>query len=180
MKFVISMAAAAITTVFAALPALAQSVAQAAPAPAALEKSMDPSTGKWTTKAGDPIYDIKADGVVDWFTYSGFRRYHSECHVCHGPEGQGSTYAPNLTDSLKTMDYPTFVGIVASGQQNVRYQGNSIMPALGDNKNVMCYMDDMYIYLKALSDEALPRGKPKGRIDKTKEQGKFEDTCLAG
>lgn len=178
MKFAISAALAA-ATVFAALPAQAQSAAQAAPAPAAVEKSMD-SSGKWMTKAGDPIYDVKADGTVDWFTYSGFRRYHSECHVCHGPEGQGSTYAPNLTDSLKTMDYATFVGIVASGQQNVRYQGNSIMPALGDNKNVMCYLDDMYVYLKALSDEAMPRGKPKGRVDKTKEQGKVEDTCLAG
>ncbi|MBX9925134.1 MAG: c-type cytochrome, methanol metabolism-related [Hyphomicrobiaceae bacterium] len=177
MKFALSAAVAALVAVTLAIPAQAQSAAQAAPA---VEKSADAATGKWMTKAGDPIYDIQADGTVDWFTYSGFRRYHSECHVCHGPEGQGSTYAPNLTDSLKTMDYANFARIVASGQQNVRFQGNSIMPALGDNKNVMCYLDDMYVYLKALSDNAMPRGKPKGRVDKTKEQGKYEEACLAG
>jgi hypothetical protein len=69
---------------------------------------------------------------------------------------------------------------VASGQQNVRFQGNSVMPALGDNKNVMCYLDDMYIYLKALSDGAIPNGRPKARVDKTKPQNDFENACLAG
>jgi methanol metabolism-related c-type cytochrome len=178
MRLALSVTLAAVIAVAAALPASAQTAAKAAPAPV-VEKTQSPE-GKWTTKAGDPIYNIEPDGNVDWFTWSGFRRYHSECHVCHGPEGAGSTYAPALTDSVKTMDYATFVGIVASGQQNVRYQGNSIMPALGDNKNVMCYIDDMYVYLKALSDGAIPPGKPKGRVDKTKLQGAFEDTCLGG
>jgi len=178
MRLALSVTLAAVIAVAAALPSSAQTAAQAAPAPAG-EKAKS-AEGKWMTKAGDPTYSIEPDGNVDWFTSSGFRRYHSECHVCHGPEGAGSTYAPALTDSVKTMDYATFVGIVASGQQNVRYQGNSIMPALGDNKNVMCYLDDMYIYIKALSDGAIPRGKPKGRVDKTKEQGKIEDACLAG
>ncbi len=61
------------------------------------------------------LYNIAADGKVDWYTYSGFRRYHSECHVCHGPEGEGSTYAPGLVETLKTMKYPDFMNIVASG-----------------------------------------------------------------
>jgi methanol metabolism-related c-type cytochrome len=176
MKLALSAALAAMLLTAVALPASAQTAAAAAPA---VEKSMTPE-GKWMTKAGDPIYNVEADGIVDWFTYSGFRRYHSECHVCHGPEGAGSTYAPALTDSLKTMDYAKFAQIVASGQQNIRFQNNSIMPALGDNKNVMCYLDDMYVYLKALSDGAIPRGKPKGRVDKTKVQGEFENSCLAG
>jgi len=30
--------------------------------------------GKYFDKAGDPTYKIGADGTVDWFTYSGFRR----------------------------------------------------------------------------------------------------------
>lgn len=175
MKFFAPAVVAAALALSLTAPAAAQT-AQAAPS---VQKSID-ANGKWTTKDGDPIYKIEGDGTVDWFTYSGFRRYHSECHVCHGPEGAGSTYAPALTESLKTMDYATFARIVASGQQNVRFQGNSIMPALGDNKNVMCYLDDMYVYLKALSDGAISRGKPKGRVDKTKEQGKFEDACLAG
>ena len=149
------------------------------PAPPAAEKAMG-SEGKWTLKDGSPTYNIQADGTMDWFTYSGFRRYHSECHVCHGPEAQGSTYAPALVDSLKTIDYPTFLGVVASGQQNVRFQTNSIMPALGDNKNVMCYIDDIYVYIKALSDGAIPRGRPGNRVDKTAEQGANEKACIGG
>lgn len=136
--------------------------------------------GKWMLKDGSPTYNILADGTMDWFTYSGFRRYHSECHVCHGPEAQGSTYAPALVESLKTMEYSAFLGIVASGQQNVRFQGNSVMPALGDNKNVMCYIDDIYIYIKALSDNAIPRGRPAGRVDKTAAQGENEKGCIGG
>ena len=31
---------------------------------------------------------------------------------CHGPDGQGSSFAPNLTDSLKQMDYYAFTGVV--------------------------------------------------------------------
>ena len=41
--------------------------------------------GKYADKDGNPTYKISPDGVVDWYTYSGFRRYHSDCHVCHGP-----------------------------------------------------------------------------------------------
>ena len=41
------------------------------------------------------------DGKVDFGTYNGFRRYHSHCHVCHGPDGLGSSYGPALTESLK-------------------------------------------------------------------------------
>ena len=46
-------------------------------------------------------YAVKDDGTVDWYTYNGYRRYHSECHVCHGPDGLGSSFGPALADSLK-------------------------------------------------------------------------------
>src|SRR5262244_988630 len=63
-------------------------------------------------------YAVKDDGTVDWYTYSGYRRYHSDCHVCHGPDGLGSSYAPALATSLKNMDYATFVSTVAGGRKN--------------------------------------------------------------
>src|SRR5580700_2866026 len=66
--------------------------------------------GKYRDKDGDPTFKVSADGIVDWYTYSGFRRYHSECHVCHGPDGLGSTYAPALANSLKTIGYAEFSG----------------------------------------------------------------------
>ena len=63
--------------------------------------------GKWVLPDGTPTFRVchKEGGtfVVDWATYNGYRRYHGECHVCHGPNGLGSTYAPALADSLKTM-----------------------------------------------------------------------------
>ena len=59
--------------------------------------------GKYLDKDGNPTFKVTSDGTVDWYTYSGYRRYHSECHVCHGPDGMGSTYAPALKDSLKNM-----------------------------------------------------------------------------
>src|SRR4051794_18853824 len=67
--------------------------------------------GKYLDKEGNPTFKVAADGTVDWYTSSGYRRYHSECHVCHGPDGMGSTYAPALTDSLKSMTYGAFLEV---------------------------------------------------------------------
>ena len=138
---------------------------------AAAVKSED---GKYYDKEGNPTFKVAADGTVDWYTYSGYRRYHSECHVCHGPDGMGSTYAPALMDSLKTMGYGDFVGVVASGRTN----GNSVMPALGDNPNVACYMDDIYIYLRARANDAIGRVRPAKKEDKPDAYTQAENTCM--
>ena len=116
--------------------------------------------GKYLDKEGNPTYKIAADGTVDWYTYSGYRRYHSECHVCHGPDGMGSSYAPALKDSLKTMSYGDFLGVVASGRKNVTTAQENVMPAFGANPNVACYMDDLYVYLRARANDALGRVRP--------------------
>ena len=54
--------------------------------------------GKYFDADGNPTFKIEEDGAVDWYTFSGYRRYHSDCHVCHGPDGVGSSYAPALAD----------------------------------------------------------------------------------
>lgn len=140
--------------------------------------------GKWTLPDGTPTYRITTkDGKIDkldWYTYSGFRRYHSECHVCHGPEGEGSTYAPALVNSMKTMTYGDFLGVVASGRVRNEAGTEFVMPALGDNKNVMCYIDDIYLYLKARADGAVPRGRPPGRDDKPKQAVEYDKQCTGG
>jgi methanol metabolism-related c-type cytochrome len=141
------------------------------PVDAAAVKSED---GKYFDKEGTPTFKVAADGTVDWYTYSGYRRYHSECHVCHGPDGMGSTYAPALTDSLKTMSYGDFMSVVASGRQN----GNSVMPALGDNPNVACYMDDIYIYLRARANDAVGRVRPAKKEDKPDAFTQAENSCM--
>ena len=134
--------------------------------------------GKWETADGTPTYNITSDGTVDWYTFSGFRRYHSECHVCHGPDGEGSTYAPGLIESLKTMSYADFMMVVASGREVVRADKQSKMPALGDNPNVMCYIDDIYVYLRARANDAWPRARPEKHEDKPDAAQKAEDSCM--
>jgi len=118
--------------------------------------------GKWVLPDGTPTFHVchKDDKyVVDWATYNGYRRYHGECHVCHGPNGLGSTYAPALAHSLQTMDYGTFLGTVASGRTRDEAGTKFVMPAFGDNKNVMCFINDLYVYLKARSFEAPDRAQ---------------------
>ena len=134
--------------------------------------------GKYLDKQGNPTYKIQADGTVDWYTYSGYRRYHSECHVCHGPDGMGSSYAPALKDSLKTMSYGDFLSIVASGRKNVTSSQDNVMPAFGDNPNVACYMDDIYVYLRARANDAWGRMRPAKHEDKPKAYAEAEDSCM--
>jgi methanol metabolism-related c-type cytochrome len=134
--------------------------------------------GKYFDKQGNPTYKVAADGTVDWYTYSGYRRYHSECHVCHGPDGMGSTYAPALKDSLRNMDYGEFIAIVAEGRKNVSTAQENVMPSFGDNKNVVCYLDDIYVYLRARSTDAVGRARPAKHEDKTPAIEKAEDSCM--
>jgi methanol metabolism-related c-type cytochrome len=134
--------------------------------------------GKYFDKEGTPTFKVAPDGTVDWYTYSGYRRYHSECHVCHGPDGMGSTYAPALTDSVKTMSYGDFVGVVASGRKNVSSSQENVMPALGDNPNVACYMDDLYIYLRARANDAVGRVRPAKKEDKPDAYTEAENSCM--
>jgi len=143
------------------------------------EDAVDPAAvksedGKYLDKEGNPTFKVAADGTVDWYTYSGYRRYHSECHVCHGPDGMGSTYAPALKDTLKTMNYEDFLAVVASGRKN----GNSVMPALGDNPNVACYMDDLYVYLRARAHDAVGRARPAKKEDKPEAYTQAENSCM--
>ena len=44
-------------------------------------------------------YKVK-DGKVDRAAYNGWRRYTESCLRCHGPDGAGSSYAPDLVESL--------------------------------------------------------------------------------
>jgi methanol metabolism-related c-type cytochrome len=101
------------------------------------------------------------DGKVDKGTYNGYRRYHASCHTCHGPDGLGSSYAPNLTESLKNLSYEQFTDVVINGRQNVTGTQKNVMPAFGTVEDVALYVDDIYAYLEARADGALGRGRPQ-------------------
>jgi len=134
--------------------------------------------GKYFTEDDIPTYNIADDGTVDWYTFSGFRRYHSECHVCHGPDGEGSTYAPALKNSALDMDYYDFVDVITNGRKHVGTSDNSVMPAFGTNNNVMCYLDDIYVYLKARGTDAIGRGRPPKKDRKSEAYVENENACM--
>jgi methanol metabolism-related c-type cytochrome len=134
--------------------------------------------GKYVDAQGNPTFHVSDDGTFDWYTYSGYRRYHSDCHVCHGPDGEGSSYAPALKDSLLKLSYGDFAATVAAGRVNVTSSQNNVMPSFGNNPNVMCYLDDIFIYLRARSDGALARVRPEKKEEKTKAYVATEDSCM--
>jgi methanol metabolism-related c-type cytochrome len=133
--------------------------------------------GKYADKDGNPTYNIHPDGMVDWYTFSGFRRYHSDCHVCHGPNGEGSTYAPALANSLKTLSYADFVDVVTNGRKHVDAANDKVMPSFATNVNVMCYIDDIYVYLRARANNAIPGGRPPTHEDKSEAAKAAESSC---
>ncbi|MEF2072573.1 c-type cytochrome, methanol metabolism-related [Consotaella aegiceratis] len=141
-------------------------------------EAVDQDGGYYLDADGVPTFHIADDGTVDFPTYSGFRRYHSECHVCHGPDGLGSSYAPALVQSVKTLSYVDFMGIVAGGRQHVDSGNNNVMPAFGDNPNVMCYLNDIYTYLRARGQGDLPRGRPAKKEAKSDAFKEMEDACM--
>jgi methanol metabolism-related c-type cytochrome len=166
-----------VTSVFAAFALVVASRATRADGPGdpAAAKTVD---GKSFDRKGDPTYKVAQDGTVDWYVYSGFRRYHSECHVCHGPNGDGSSFAPTLKDSLKRINYDDFLGIVVGGRKNVSTAQENVMPAFGQNPNVMCYVDDIYVYLRARANDAVAPGRPAKHEDRPEAFAKAEDACM--
>src|SRR5207302_1148703 len=118
--------------------------------------------GKYADKDGNPTYKISGEGVVDWYTFSGFRRYHSDCHVCHGPNGDGSSLAPALANSMKTMSYNDFANIVTNGRKNVNTANDKVMPAFGTNANVMCYLVDPNVFRACGDPRNMPFSNDKG------------------
>jgi methanol metabolism-related c-type cytochrome len=125
---------------------------------------------------GAPTYQVK-DGVLDWDTFAGYLRFNAECIECHGPDGVGSTFAPSLVDALRTLTYSQYLDVVTNGKKNVSASSDKVMPALGDNPNVMCFVDDIYAYLKGRADGAIGRGRPEHQPVTAAERAD-EDSCL--
>jgi len=117
--------------------------------------------------ADDPKPYTINNGAVDQHTFIGYLHYEGTCYWCHGQDATGSTFAPSLVDALKTLSHKDFENIVVNGGvvngRPVGYGTSNVfvMPALGTSPNVMCYLDDIYAYLKARSDGVIGRGRPQ-------------------
>lgn len=133
--------------------------------------------GEYFDKAGNPTFHVE-NGKVDWYTYAGYIRYGANCLACHGPDGLGSTYAPSLVSALKTLSYSEFYAIVAGGKKDVSASSDLVMPSFGTNPNVMCYIDPIYIYLRARADGAMGRGRPTDHDPVPDAYTKAENQCM--
>ncbi len=77
------------------------------------------------------------DGKVDKKTFNGWRRYTESCLRCHGPDGAGSSYGPDLVDSVKHMTQDEFNEVVVNGRTNVNAANTSVMPPFGEVEDVV-------------------------------------------
>jgi methanol metabolism-related c-type cytochrome len=151
--------------------------------PASADGSGDPAVartenGQAFDKQGYPTFDVKPDGTVDWHTFSGFRRFNGGCEVCHGPDGAGSSFGPALTESMQRLSYPDFQAVVVNGRKNITAGPSLVMPSFGTDENVMCYLDDIFVYLRARSDGVVGRGRPQKHEDKPAAAQRAEDACM--
>lgn len=148
---------------------------------AALADGKYKEEGKYFDKDDIPIYNLNEKGQWDWLTYNGNRRYHAECHVCHGFAGGGSSFAPSLTEAMKRLSYDEFREVVTNGRKVEQPDGSfNIMPTFGTNKNVMCFIDDLYVYLKARADGAMAAVAHRNlkKEAKAKEIREEESACF--
>tara|TARA_B100000989_G_C19495058_1_gene451623 strand:+ start:71 stop:691 length:621 start_codon:yes stop_codon:yes gene_type:complete len=110
-------------------------------------------------------------GWMDFATYKGWRAYHAECHVCHGPDAMGSTYAPSLMTSLQEgLSFDDFYAVIMNGRGEAEgAQKGNVMPAFGANTNVAPHVEDMYRYVKARAEGKIRRGVRLPKLPKFKE-----------
>ena len=94
-------------------------------------------------------------------TYIGWRTFTASCLRCHGQDAVGSTFAPSLLERMNEIDKARFMTSLDEG-----YTGEvGVMPPWKDNPNVNKRYEELYAYLKARADGALPPGRPK-RLDR--------------
>jgi hypothetical protein len=65
--------------------------------------------------------------------------------------------------------------VVVNGRKNVDAANEKVMPSFGTNPNVMCFLDDIFVYLRA---RKLDRGRPSKHEDKPNSAEKSENACV--
>ena len=135
---------------------------------AAEDTQKTPSASAESATGGSTPYSVECGQVddagesfcyVDKATYIGWRTYHGFCHVCHAQDAVGSTFAPSLVERMQESDMTPelFVDRMDNG-----FTGQvGVMPPWKDNPNVSKRYVELYAYLMARADGALPPGRPK-------------------
>ena len=142
--------------------------------------SSDASENKSAAAASDKPYSLDAEGRIDWYTFSGYRRYHAVCHTCHGPAGLGGSFAPSLLDAInkKGLTYERYFEVMVNGIKNIDTTTQSGMPSFAIDLNVMCFVDDIYAYLIARADGVLKRTRPAKKQPKPEAAKERDKACF--
>ena len=91
---------------------------------------------------------------ADLATYIGWRVFQAQCATCHAADARGSSFAPDLTLRMSSMTRRQFFAALDQG-----YLGSqSSMPPRGRDPNVAPYYDELWSYLRARIEGALPAG----------------------
>jgi mono/diheme cytochrome c family protein len=117
-------------------------------------------------QASTQLYTVQNGIYIDHATYKGFLYYGDQCERCHGPEGEGGTFAPSLVDSVRRLSHEKFDATVMDGRKNLTLTTHNVMPAFKPNPDIVANVDNIYAYLKARADGALRRGHPEHLEDR--------------
>ncbi|MFC1681604.1 c-type cytochrome [Pseudomonadota bacterium] len=93
--------------------------------------------------------------TVDARTYNGFRIYSDKCATCHG-HGTGVSTSPAADLTRRPIKYEDIHFTLYHGHD----ENLGVMPSWKGNCDVIPRIDELYLYLKARSDGALPLGRP--------------------
>lgn len=114
---------------------------------------------------------VVEDGKVDPDTYEGYITYTRVCMACHGPDGLGSSFAPNLVRAAERRGWADFAGTIAAGRE---VQPGQVMPSFADDPYVMGNIGKIYSYLRARGEGGLGRGRPR-IIESMQEEAEPEE-----
>nr|WP_163501810.1 cytochrome c [Halomonas socia] len=108
-----------------------------------------------TSAAGEYLAE---DGRVDPDTYDGYIAYTRSCQACHGPDGLGSSFAPNLVRASERRDFAEFARTIAGGRE---VQPGQVMPAFADDPYVLGNIENIYSYMRGRAAGDIGRGRPQ-------------------
>lgn len=103
-----------------------------------------------------PIVATGDSGTASAAQYDGWKVYHSYCDRCHGQDVTGSSFAPNLRQSVGAngMSESAFASVVQDGR------ADKGMPAFKATISE-AQTGQLYAYVQARSSGALGPGRPK-------------------
>ena len=92
---------------------------------------------------------------VDVATYIGWQTFQRHCATCHGADGEGSRFAPELGSRISRLTRESFLALLRDGYPGGMREG---LEPWARNQDVSQYADAIWIYLDARSRRMLPPG----------------------